>query len=76
MKLQLTKTAFWDTDIDTINETEHADFIISRVFQFGLLPDLFIVLKYYNKQQIKHSLTTQRGIDEKALNLARILDYI
>ncbi len=76
MKIPFSKTAFWDTDINTLDETTHRDFIIARIFQYGLLKDLKYVLKHFSKEQISNAFKTQRGIDGKAINLARVLGYI
>jgi hypothetical protein len=72
MTLQLSNTAFWDVDMNTLDESQHADFIITRVFQYGLLNDLRIVLKRYNKAAIQHAFQTARATDKKAVALAAI----
>ncbi|MCW5906781.1 MAG: hypothetical protein KIS94_02895 [Chitinophagales bacterium] len=73
MKLPLTKTAFWDTNFNELDEIQHADFIIARVFQYGLLQDIKAVIKHYKPFQIAHAIATQRGImDKHAIALAEI----
>jgi len=76
MSIHLNKEAFWDVDFSGLDEVEHADFIIARVFQFGLLSDLRAVIKTYTPAQIGTALKNYRGLDEKALNLAKVLGYI
>ncbi len=76
MKLNISQTAFWDTNLTTMDDFNHADFIICRVFQFGLEEDLRAVIKFYNKEQIKHAFEHTRGVDQKAINLARVLGYL
>ena len=76
MSIQLNKTAFWDVDVNGLDEVEHADFIIARVFQFGLMSDLRAVIKTYTALQIGSAIKNYRGMDEKALNLAKVLGYI
>jgi hypothetical protein len=70
MQLPLSKTAFWDTPLENINEQDHADFIITRVFQYGLINDIKQVLRFYSASQIIHAFRSSRGIDEKAIALA------
>jgi hypothetical protein len=72
MNLQLTKTAFWDVDLSTMHEDNHADFIIARVFQYGLTTDLNAVIFYYTPEQIQHAITHTRGIDKKSIALAEL----
>ena len=76
MNLPLSKTAFRDIDFDTLDETTNADFIITRVFQYGLLKDLRIVVKYFSAAQIIHALTTQCGLDKVTFDFAKTLGYI
>ena len=72
MNLPLTKTAFWDIDFNTLNEVNHADFIIARVFQYGLTVDLKAVIAYYTPAQIQHAITHTRGLDKRAIALATL----
>ncbi len=76
MQLQLSQTAFWDVNFDELDENKQADFIIARVFQYGLLNDLRIILKNFSAGQITHSLTSQRGLDIITLDFAKSLGYI
>ncbi len=68
--------AFWDIDINQLDQQQHADFIIARVFQYGLEEDLRNIIKHYTKNEINHALTHTRGIDNKALDLAKVLGYL
>lgn len=76
MKLQLSKAAFWDVDLPALDEQVHRDFIIARVFQYGLLDDFKIVLKTYSKEQIVNALNIYRGLDKNSIALAKVLGYI
>ena len=73
---EIGKTAFWDVDINNLDKNTHADFIITRVFQFGLLADIKAVIKLYTAQQIKHAFNQTRGVDKKAVDLAKTLGYL
>ena len=73
MNLALTNTAFWDTNLQTMDEQTHAPFIITRVFQYGLLEDIRTVLHFYTPLQITTAFKTQRGIDKKVIALAAVL---
>jgi hypothetical protein len=73
MDLPLTKTGFWDVDLAQMDSDKHADFIIARVFQYGLMDDLKAVVRHYTPEQIKHAIENTRGImDSKALALAQL----
>ena len=76
MKLTLTNTAFWDTKPELMDENTHADFIITRVFQYGLETDIRTIIHFYTPAQIKKALTTQRGIDKNTLAFASVLGFL
>jgi hypothetical protein len=74
MQLKLSKTAFWDINMESINEQQHAAFVIARVFQYGTIEDIKTIAKYYTPIEIRKAITETRGImDDKTLNLANLL---
>jgi hypothetical protein len=70
--MTLSATAFWDTDIKQIDEKANAPFIITRVFQYGLVDDIRQVIKAYSPKEIKEAFHLQRGVDHKARALAAV----
>ncbi len=65
---QLTPTLFWDTDISSLSETEHAGFIIQRVCMFGSWNDWLLLKDKYGMQKIEKELLAARYLDKKTLN--------
>ena len=49
----LSKTAFWDVDFDTLDFERNAVFIIEKVFNYGLWSDQLAIVKYYGEERIK-----------------------
>ena len=72
MTIELSRTAFWDIDFDTLDEEKNADFIICRVFQYGNTEDLRSVIAFYTAAQIRHAIEHSRGMDKHSLALARL----
>jgi hypothetical protein len=70
---QLTPTLFWDTDISSISETEHAAFIIQRVCMLGTWNDWLLLKAGYGLQKIENELLNARYLDQKTLNYFSIL---
>jgi len=56
--MNLSKTAFWDTDIKMLDYEQHKDFIIRKVFEFGSRQDLAEVMNFYSTETIINSLVT------------------
>ncbi len=65
---QFSQTLFWDTDISSLSETDHSEFIIQRVCMFGSWNDWLILKKKYGMQKIENELLTARYLDQKTLN--------
>ncbi|MEO8087162.1 MAG: hypothetical protein ABI763_10105 [Bacteroidota bacterium] len=76
MHLQLSKTVFWDVNFNELDEDKHSDFIIARIFQYGLLEDLKIVLQKFSDDQIKQALRAQRGLDKYTVDFAKAIGYL
>ena len=58
MKLQeqLSKTAFWDTDLQKMDVEKHAGQIIAKVFEYGRWNDIKAVMRYYGAERVKQVL--------------------
>ncbi|MBI5916427.1 MAG: hypothetical protein HY842_13705 [Bacteroidetes bacterium] len=65
--LQLSPRAFWDVNMDTLDEETHADWIIVRVFEWGSYDDLMEVWVFYGKEKIRKALTAAPYLTEKTL---------
>lgn len=76
MKLALTATAFWDTKSELMDENKHADFIITRVFQYGLETDIKTIIHFYTPYQIKKAFLHHRGIDKNTLAFVKVLGFL
>lgn len=63
-----THSLFWDTDISTLSETEHAGFIIQRVCSIGTWTDWLLLKIMYGLGKIKSALLQARQPDPKNLN--------
>ncbi|TZF86269.1 hypothetical protein FW774_04265 (plasmid) [Pedobacter sp. BS3] len=74
--MQLSNTAFWDVDMAKMDEDQHADFIIARVFQYGLMSDIKAVIKHYDAQTINQALKNYRGLNRQTVNFAKVLGYL
>ncbi len=74
--LQLSKDAFWDTDMDTMDEEQHKDFIIPRVFMYGSLDDYKAVLRRYSREEIRAALHRYRGLDWRTREFAENLGFM
>jgi hypothetical protein len=59
---------FWDTDINTLSETEHSGFIIQRVCMLGTWNDWLLLKDRYGIKEIESALFHARYLDKKTLN--------
>jgi hypothetical protein len=75
MKLteKLSKQAFWDNDMQTIDAEKHAAFIITKVFEFGTLSDVREVIAHYGRKTVLEALLHQPFLHSDTLNFASSL---
>lgn len=66
--MNLSKTLFWDTDINKLDYEKHARHIIERVLMCGMLSDWFEIKKYYGIKRIKDEVVRVRYLDKITLN--------
>jgi hypothetical protein len=66
--MELSKTLFWDTDIDKIDYEKNAQQVIQRVLERGALKDWFEIKHYYGLERIKQEVLTVRHLDKLTLN--------
>lgn len=66
--MELSKTLFWDTDINKLDFEKHSRHIIERVLMRGKLKDWFEMKKYYGTERIKSEIQKIRYLDKVTLN--------
>ena len=52
----LSKTAFWDVDFDSLDPEKNAVFIIKKVFNYGLWNDYKAIMRYYCEERVKKEI--------------------
>lgn len=60
------KALFWDVDPTTLDEEEHAPFIIDRVLAFGDLDDIAWARATYGDEMLKERTVRSRSLDAKS----------
>ena len=68
MMNRFTSSLFWDTDIKTLSEKEHAGYIIQRVCMLGNWNDWQLLKEHYGIEKISKELLQVRYLDQKTLN--------
>lgn len=70
--MNLPERLFWDIDIDSLDFTMNARFIIHRVIQRGALTDWVSIKKFYGLDIILSEILLIRDLDIKTLNFFSI----
>jgi hypothetical protein len=70
---RLSKSAFWDIDLDNLDMDRYADFTIIRVFERGTSEDIKQILAYYGEHRIVESLTNALSLQTRAIALGKKL---
>jgi hypothetical protein len=60
---------FWDVDI-TPGKNISKRLIIERIFSYGTLSEINLLLRYYGEEEVKTTLLNLNYLDNKTLNFA------
>jgi hypothetical protein len=69
----ISSQAFWDIDFDKIDFDKKANFVITRVFEYGSLSDLRFLWQFYGKDKIKDSIINAHFLKSSAISKASLL---
>jgi hypothetical protein len=73
--MKLSSVIFWDTDYSKIDWENKAQFVISRVVNFGSIDDWNEIKKFYGREKIMATMLQERDLDDRALSfLACVLN--
>ena len=64
---------FWDVDIDQLDLKKHKSLILERVFNYGQLKDIKIVLRLYGTQDLQRDIVRLKNLSNKLL-ISSIID--
>jgi hypothetical protein len=67
----LTRRAFWDTDLNSLNFDQYKEFAITRVMERGTEMDIEEITRYYGKETIIHTLTAADRLMPRAMAAAK-----
>jgi len=71
----LSKKAFWDVDMNTMDAEKHAAFIIEKVFEHGKWNDILAITRFYGRERVKQvTLNYTSFFPDTASFLAAIFD--
>jgi len=60
------KTVFWDVDTKLLDDKKHADYIITRIAEFGTLEQTKWLRKKYSKKRIKEVVANSCNVSPKS----------
>lgn len=64
----LSPTAFWDTDMQTLDYEANARFIIEKVMNYGLWADILEIIRYYGRERVKTEVMQAAYLKKKTLS--------
>ncbi len=74
--IHLSKRAFWDVDINSLDFEKQADAIIVRVFERGSWEDIIEVSAFYGSKKVSKALVTAAYLMEKTIAFASNMFHI
>jgi hypothetical protein len=74
-QLTVSNTAFWDVDFTALDVETDSQFVINKVFNYGLWADMVVIMKYYGLGRIRQEVVRSAYWKKTALSfLCLILD--
>jgi len=70
---QLSDTAFWDVDFESLDAEKDAAFIVQRVFNYGLWNDHLAIFQYYSPEQLKTEAVKAAWYKKKVLSFLCVI---
>ncbi|MBU3659465.1 MAG: hypothetical protein FGM14_06335 [Flavobacteriales bacterium] len=71
-KSGLSKTLFWDVNIQDIDAEIHSLFIVERVLTRGTLDDFRAIKNYYGIEKLKSIIVKIKNLDERTLSFCSV----
>jgi len=56
IKPNLSRTAFWDVDFDTIDFQADSLLVMNKVFNYGTWSDILEILRFYGLGRVRHEV--------------------
>ena len=63
----LSKQAFWDVDMDSIDYEKNARYVIEKVIDRGSFEDFIALKKFYGDNRIKKEIVNAKWIGDKEM---------
>ena len=57
IKPNISSTAFWDVNFNTIDFEQNSHFVMDKVFNYGTWSDIIEVLKFYGIDRVRNEVT-------------------
>ena len=64
----LSKTAFWDVDMQTLDYERNARFVIEKVMNYGLWTDIVKILRIYGRERVQAEVVQVPYLKKKSLS--------
>jgi hypothetical protein len=65
---QLSKKAFWDTNMESIDYSKHARFVVEKVVERGTHEDFINLLNFYGFEEVKQLVLRASWLSDVSIN--------
>jgi len=70
LNLPIRKQLFWDVDMSRFDENINSRLVVERVFSYGTVEEVKLVIDYYGKERIRELIVKAGYLDRKTLSFA------
>ena len=64
----LSKQAFWDVDMDSIDYEKNALYVIEKVFKKGSFEDFIALKNFYGENRLRNEVINSEKLDSRDVN--------
>ncbi|MET3980848.1 hypothetical protein ABIB62_003453 [Mucilaginibacter sp. UYP25] len=69
----LSKQAFWDVDMNSIDYEKHAVLVMETIIKWGSFDDFLSLTKYYGEERWKREIINSQNLDSKEANFCCLI---
>lgn len=69
----LSKQAFWDVNMDTIDYEKHARYVMEKVIDRGSFEDFREIVKFYGNKKIRKEIINAKWLGDKEINFCCVV---
>lgn len=73
---KISKTTFWDVDVDNLDYVNNHEYIIARIFDRGTLDEVIQIIHFYGIKKTLSTLLSTERLHQSGIDLAKNIFHL